>query len=245
MNLKYISDAISSIEPEFISESMEIPAIFAESKTARKPVRRAVAIIAAVCLVLALSVTAYAMNIPGIRELLGFTYEKLPPEAEQYIVQHSEIIEGEHWNCRVTESLTAGDAIMVVLNITCDNDYILFEGDEIPAAEEIAAGIDSFSYAEKQGRIPLYVNADIMCEDNTLSGYAWSVGEKVSDSELNILIRRDKQTADDVSEITCVLHMREIRLESGEKIYDESVQVLIPLTIFDASVTENPTYIPD
>ena len=245
MNLKYVSDAVSGIDSDFVYENMEIPAGFAEKKIIRRTVRRVAAIAAAVCLVLSLSVTAYALNISGIRDLLNLTYEKLSPEADQYIVQHSELIEGEHWKCRVTESLTAGGAVMVALNITCDNDYILFEGGDIPAAEEIAAGIDSFSYAEKHGKIALYATANLTRDDSAMSGYEYTVGEKVSDNELNILVRRDKQTDDAVSEITCILDIREIRIKNGEKIYDESTQRLIPLTLFDVPATENPTYIPD
>ena len=238
MNLKHISDAITGIDPEFVSESMKQPA----AGTARKPGRKLIVAAAAACLVLGLSVTAYAQNISGIRDLLGHTYQELSAEADPYIVPHSQIIEGDYWTCRVTESLTAGNTIMVSLNITCDEDYILNGGMDIPSSEEIAQGVGSFDYAEQQGKTPLYIGAVIHDGDVDLSGYITSRDEIVSDHEMNILLQRDKLTVDPVSEVECILDVREIRLENGTKVYDETDRIPITIELSEAPVLDSEVY---
>ncbi len=244
MNLKHISDAVSGIDTRFISESMEQPVISAKNSTARKPFRVMATVAAAVCLVLALSITAYALNISGIRDLLGHTYAELSPEADQYIVPHSQVIEGEYWTCRVTESLTAGGTVMVSLNITCDDDYILNGCMDIPSNEEIAQGIGSFAYAEEQGKTPLFVGAHLTSDDGAFSGYATSLDEYVSDNEMNILIQRDKLTVDPFSEAICSLDVREIRLENGVKVYDETTTTSFTIELSEAPVLESVSYLP-
>lgn len=240
MNSKNINDVLSGIDQAIIAESIEQSA--ARSIPARKPIRRTAVAVAAACLVLALSMTAYALNISGIRDLLEHTYYELPAEADQYIVPHSQIIEGDYWTCRVTESLTAGNTIMVSLNITCDEDYILNGGMDIPSSDEIAQGVGSFAYAEQQGKTPLYVGAVIHDGDADLSGYITSRDEIVSDREMNILIQRDKLTANPVSEIECVLDVREVRLESGARVYDETEHLTFTIELSEAPVLESVVY---
>ncbi|MBE6758957.1 MAG: hypothetical protein E7554_02565 [Ruminococcaceae bacterium] len=240
MNHNRINQALEGIDPEFIAESMAQPA--ADKKTARKPMRKLVVAAAAACLVLGLSVTAYALNISGIRDLLGRTTYELPSEADQYIVPHSQVIEGEYWTCRVTESLTAGNTIIVALNITCDEDYILNGCMDIPSAEEIAQGVGSFAYAEQQGRIPLFIGANINIGDVDLSGYASSLEEIVSDREMNILIQRDKLTIDPIHEIECLLDVRKIRLEDGAKVSDETDTTAFTILLSEAPVLGSAVY---
>ena len=241
MNLKHISDAITAIDTELISESLERPA--ADKGVSRRPLRKWAAIAAAVCLVSALSVTAYALNISGIRDLLGHTHNELTADADQYIVPHGQIIEGDYWTCRVTESLTAGGTVMVALNITCDEDYILNGGMDIPSNEEIAQGVGSFAYAEQQSKTPLYIGAVIHGGDVDLSGFITSRDETVSDHEMNILLQRDKLTADPLQEIECILDVREIRLENGAKVYDETDRTSFTIELSEAPVIESEMYL--
>ncbi len=240
MNHNRINQALSGIDHAFIAESMAQPA--AEKKTARKPMRRLVVAAAAACLVLGLSVTAYALNISGIRDLLGRTTYELPSEADQYIVPHSQVIEGEYWTCRVTESLTAGNTIIVALNITCDENYILNGCMDIPSAEEIAQGVGAFACAEQQGRTPLFIGANINSGDVDLSGYASSLEEIVSDREMNILIQRDKLTIDPIHEIECLLDVRKIRLEDGAKVSDETDTTAFTILLSEAPVLGSAVY---
>lgn len=240
MNLKHINDAINGIDPEFVAESMNQPTV--NIGATRKPVRKLIIAAAAACLALGLSVTAYALNISGIRDLMNRTYYELPSEADQYIVPHGQVIEGDYWTCRVTESLTAGGTITISLNITCDEDYILNGCMDTPSPEETAQGVGSFAYAEQQGKTPLYIGAVIHDGDADLSGYITSLDEIVSDREMNILMQRDKLTADPVSEVECILDVREIRLENGVKVYDETDRPTFNIELSEAPVLESVVY---
>ena len=102
MNRKLISKALSNIESAYIKESLTVPeeVRFApertskmgkyENRNGRNHSRRLLALVLAACLIFALAVTAYAVNLFGIRELFRTYYIELPEAAEPYIQQETQ-----------------------------------------------------------------------------------------------------------------------------------------------------------
>ncbi len=118
MNRKLISKAISDIDDSFIAESMSPPVVRAdhapertsnmskyENKRRGVNSRRLISLILAACLVFTLAITAYALNLFGIREMFRTENRELPVEADPYIQQHTETAKAEEWSANVTESL--------------------------------------------------------------------------------------------------------------------------------------------
>ena len=125
MNRKLISKAISDIDDSFIAESMSSPVVKTdhapertsnmgkyENKRNGVNSRRLISLILAACLIFTLAITAYALNLFGIREMFRSKNQNLPIEIDPYIQQHSGTVAAREWGATVTESFCDPTRVM-------------------------------------------------------------------------------------------------------------------------------------
>ena len=262
MNRKLISKAISDIDETFIMEAMFPPAAAAKApertvmKHSKKHTRQTLRLILAACLVFALALTAYAFNFLGIQEMLAKTGRKLPEEAQTHIQHHVEAAGAEDWGARVTESLADDSKIMVTVQISGGDRYIIAPTDADPDTLAINIGIEGDltlgAYAASQGKELLFVGASLK-ELGTSSGHGSQHFEHSSDSEMTILVQADAWNAKD-SVVCCVYAVNEAwekttldipvqlnKAPSGSAAYvPADANAIAGLTVGNATVTETP-----
>lgn len=252
MNRKLISEAISNIDDAYIAETLSLPVANAdrapertikmskyEAKRNEVGSRRVFSLILAACLVFAFTITAYAFNFLGIREMLQRKGQELPEAADPYIQQHTEAAVEEDWSARITESLCDDTKIMVTVTVSGGDKYILAPTDADPDTLAINIGIEGNQtlgeYAREQGKQLLFVGASLK-ENGALGGHGSQHFENVTDSEMTILITADKTAALTENEIICHVYAVD---EAWEK------QTLdIPFTLEEAPSDGNTTYVP-
>ena len=87
--------------------------------------RRLISLILAACLIFTLAITAYALNLFGIREMFHTKNQDLPVEIDPYIQQHSETVAAREWGATVTESFCDPTRVMVTVSVTGGDKYII------------------------------------------------------------------------------------------------------------------------
>ena len=253
MNRKLISKAISSIDDALIAEAMSPPAANAnrapertakmsnyENKRNRVHTGRLVRLILAACLIFALAITAYAGNFLGIREMLQRNGEELPPAAEPYIQEHTEVAQTEDWSAVVTESLCDESKIMVTVTVLGGDKYIIAPTDADPDTLAVNIGIAGDltlgEYAKQQGKELLFVGATLRDKDNAaLGGHGSQHFEHLSDNEMTILVTADAWAPEE--DVVCHVYAVD---ETWTK------QTLeLPLVLDKAPSGDAATYIPD
>ena len=180
MNRKLISKAISDIDDSLIAESLSAPVTKAghtpertktmgkyENQRKRAGRRSVIGLAAAACLVFSLTVTAYAMNMFGIREMFRTQFRELPQTADPYIQHHTEATAAqEEWSARVTESLCDTGKILTTVSVSCNEKYILVSHDWTADDYVSVIGLEGTQtlreYAQEQGRTLLFVSASLM-----------------------------------------------------------------------------------
>ena len=156
MNRKLISKAISDIDDSFVAEAMSQPVVRAghtpertsnmdkcENKRSSVNSRRLTSLILAACLIFTLAMTAFALNLFGIREMFRTKYRELPEAADPYIQHHTEAAETEEWSARVTESLCDHTRVMVTVLVTGGDKYIIVPTDANPECRADIIGIEA------------------------------------------------------------------------------------------------------
>lgn len=226
MNRELISKAISNIDSSFIAEAMTCP----EPATQKTPERtskmgkyentskgvrsgRLFALILAACLVFALAITAFAADWFGIRDMFRTPNRELPEGADSYIQQHTEAAEGEDWSCRITESLCDTSTVMVTVDVSGGDRYILAPMDASPTDSVCIIGLTGEQtleeYAASQGKKLLFVGA--ILEGNEQLGL--TVGslqfENRSDREMTILIENSKTVSFTEADAVCYVYASE------------------------------------
>ena len=244
MNRKLISKAIGNIDNSFIAEAMSplaanvtAPERTNSMKHTRYNTRRLFRLILAACLIFALAVTAYAFDFLGLREMLSNTGKELPPAAEPYIQQHTETAVTEDWSARVIESFCDDSKIMVTVQVSGGDKYIIAPTDADPDTLAINIGIEGEltlgEYAAQQGKELLFVGATL--KDAASSGHGSQHFEHISDNEMAILVQADgwKTQAD------AVCHVYAVDANWEKKTLE------IPLQLSKAPSIDSSMYIPD
>ena len=275
MNRKLISKALSNIDSAYIEESLTVPeeVRFSPERTSKMSKyenrnggnhsRRLLALILAACLIFALAVTAYAVNLFGIRDLFRTYYRELPETADPYIQQETATAEAEEgWSCVITESLSDSSTVMATVTIRGGNKYIVAPTDADPNGSARVIGIAGeqtlSEYAASQGKKLLLVGARILKVGDEEIGGGSQRMENISESEMVILTQCTKTVSVSNLEAVCLVYAREEgskdvqRIElpfvlseapatSEEMVYHPLNFNAIPgLTFGDMTVTETP-----
>lgn len=225
---------LSYIDPKYIQEG-EFDTASAAAKSAYSH-KKLLVLIPAACLLLALTVTAYATNLFGIRELFNNDNRGLPEAAEPYIQQESAAAEGEGWTCEITESLSDSATVMATVKIDGGDEYIIVPTDAIPEEDTLSniglSGDETLQeYADAQGKKLLLVGARITKVGDEEIGNASQLMQNISDSEMVILTKASKASASENAEAVCLVYA----LEAGS---DEAQRVELPFTLNEAPAAE-------
>ena len=273
MNRKLISKAISDIDDAFIAEAQYVPAADAghspertskmgkyENKRNRSGIRRLIALASAACLVLSLAVTAYALNLFGIREMFRTENRELPEAADPYIHQHTETAAAEDWSARITESLCDTGKILTTVTVSGGDKYIIVPTDAMADDTVGIIGVEGdqtlSEYAAAQGKELLFVGATLRPNEHFEIFTEAQSFANVSPTEMNILV--ESNMSGDVSDGDAVckiyaMDMAENRLNlelpftlepvptEGERVYIPVDPDAVPgLSVGEATVKETP-----
>ena len=247
MNRELISKALSNIDSAYIEESLTVPEEVRytpertskmgkyENRSGGNHSRRWLAIMLAACLIFALAVTAYAVNLFGIRELFRTYYRELPEAAEPYIQQETAAAEAEEdWSCVITESLSDSSTVMATVTIRGGDKYIVAPTDADPDGSVGVIGISGeqtlSEYAASQGKKLLLVGASILKVGDEEIGGGSQRMENISESEMVILTQASKTLSASNLEALCLVYAR----EEGS---DEVQRVELPLVLSEAPAT--------
>ena len=223
MNRKLISKAISDIDDSFIAESLSAPVTKAghtpertktmgkyENQRKRAGRRSVIGLAAAACLVFSLTVTAYAMNMFGIREMFRTQFRELPQTADPHIQHHTEATAAqEEWSARVTESLCDTGKILTTVSVSCNEKYILVSHDWTADDYVSVIGLEGTQtlreYAQEQGRTLLFVSASLMQNEHLGVFTETQNGINVSTTEINILVESGR-TGEEAGDAICKVY---------------------------------------
>ena len=254
MRRMLISKAISDIEDSFVAETMYQPVArtghtlertsnMAKNVNKRNSVnsRRLIALILAACLIFTLAITAFALNLFGIREMFRTQYRELPQQAESYIQHHTDAVETEEWSARVTESLCDPTRVMVTVTVTGGDKYIVVPTDATPEHRAQIIGVDGDmtigEYAQAQGKELLCVSAS-MRQNEELGIFTESISfESITDSEMAILVDATRMNGEMVRNAVCSV------TAVNEK--GELERVEVPVTLEEMSVSAAGTFAPE
>jgi len=272
MNRKLISKAISDIDDSFIAESMSPPAAkndLAPERTSSMGKyekkkngvgsRRLVAVLLAACLIFTLAITAYALNLFGIREMFRAQNRELPETATPYIQQHTETAAAEDWSARITESLCDTGKILTTVTVSGGDQYMVVPTDAMAEDSVRFIGMEGSQtlaeYAAAQGKELLFVGASLMQNEHLGIFTETQTFVNLSDTEMNILVESGR-SGDAGGEAVCRVYARDeagnrLELEVPfvlEPVSDENERVFIPenpgeipgLTVGEATVKETP-----
>ena len=261
MKSQRLMKALSFIDSKYIQEGEY--AALSNARQSKGTYRRLTALILAASLVFALALTAYAVNIFGIRELFRTEYRELPEAAEPYIQQETAAAKAEEgWSCVITESLCDNSTVMATVTIRGGDKYIVAPTDADPDQSVGIIGIAGeqtlSEYAAAQGKKLLLVGASIQKVGGEEIGGGSQRMENVSESEMVILTKCSKTVSAPNLEAVCRVYAREEgsnevqRVElpfvlseapaaSEKVIYHPLKPDAIPgLTVRDMTVTETP-----
>lgn len=257
MNRKLISRSLSNISDAYIAESMTCP----NKKTRCSPERtsemgkyentrrggysrRLLGLILAACLVFSLAITAYAANIGGIRELFRTQTRELPEAADPYIQHHTETAAAEEWSARITESLCDSSRIMVTVNISVSDKYILVPTEVMDVTSEGSVGVIGIAgeqtlkeYAESKGKELLFVSASMMRNENLGIFTETYRPSSVSETEATILVDAVRTIGDTAGDAVCLVYAMD---EAGN-----SMELELPFTLVETpAVDGEAVYVP-
>ena len=261
MKSQRLMKALSFIDPKYIQEGEY--AAFSNARQSKGTYRRLTALILAASLVFALALTAYAVNIFGIRELFRTEYRELPEAAEPYIQQETAAAKAEEgWSCVITESLCDNSTVMATVTIRGGDKYIVAPTDADPDQSVGIIGIAGeqtlSEYAAAQGKKLLLVGASILKVGDEEIGGGSQRMENISESEMVILTRCSKTVSTSNLEAVCLVYAREEgsndvqRVElpfvlseapaasEGEAYHPLNPNAIPGLIVRDMTVTETP-----
>lgn len=120
MTIQEFNKAMNGIDDRFLSvwEERQKEIVFLPEGNGKYGTRhgrkRLWVLILAACLVIAMALTAYAVNFMGIREAMTGTLEQVSPGEAAYITPETAAAESDAgWSCALTESLYTGEKIML------------------------------------------------------------------------------------------------------------------------------------
>lgn len=254
MNRELISEALNHIDETYILETMryqnQVPNCPPERATEmskeqnRKRYgnsKRVYALVVAACMVFSLAITAYAVNLWGIREMSKTPFWQLPESADGYIQQHTETARGEDWECNITESLNDGTKIMVTVAVSGGDRYVLAPTDAMPNDSVGTIGLSEdqslAEYAKSQGKELLFVGATLRNDEVLNIFHEAQRHENISDCEMVILIEADRMEAGSSQTAVCTVYALDA---NGEK-----MQLELPFTLKEDMGKEAATFVPD
>ncbi len=181
MTISEFNKAMNGIDDRFLSaweERQEKFVPLPEGKgnyEARPGHRRLRALILAACLVIAMALTAYAVNFMGIREAMTGTLEQVSPGEAAYITPETAVAESDAgWSCALTESLYTGEKIMLSVTIRAGEEYILipaYINGSYPVGEIGLSGDETLQeYADRLGKTLLKAEASMDFTDWDVNG---------------------------------------------------------------------------
>ena len=181
MTIQEFNKAMNGIDDRFLSAWEERQKKFGplpEGKgndKARPGHRRLWALILAACLVIAMALTAYAVNFMGIREAMTGTLEQISPGEAAYITPETAAAESDAgWSCALTESLYTGEKIMLSVTIRAGEEYILipaYINGSYPVGEIGLSGDETLQeYADRLGETLLKAEASMDFTDWDVNG---------------------------------------------------------------------------
>ncbi len=181
MTIQEFNKAMNGIDDRFLSAWEErqekfVPLPEGKGKYEARPGhRRLWALILAACLVIAMALTAYAVNFMGIREAMTGTLEQVSPGEAAYITPETAVAESDAgWSCALTESLYTGEKIMLSVTIRAGEEYILipaYINGSYPVGEIGLSGDETLQeYADRLGKTLLKAEASMDFTDWDVNG---------------------------------------------------------------------------
>lgn len=252
MNRKLISKAISDIEDAFIAEAQSAPVANAghapertkkmgkfENKRKGVTPRRLISLASAACLVLSLAISAYALNLFGIREMFRTQNRELPEAADPYIQQHTEAAAAEDWSARVTESLCDTGKILTTVTVSGGDKYIIVPTD---ASAEDTVGIIGMEgsqtlgeYAKEQGKTLLFVGATLVHNERLGIFMETQTFVNLSATEMTVLVESNR-SGEEAGEAICSIY----GLDEG----DNRRNLEVPFTLEAAPAEKERVFVP-
>ena len=219
MNRRMMEKALSQIDDRFVQESLE--KITAENKGKSKAGkyeapgsgglgRKFLILVLAACLVFALAEVDYAAKVLGIREMFRTELRELPEEVVEDIQVHTETAAAEDWSARVTESYCDGSKILMTVEVSGGDRYVLAPTYVEPQSSIGEIGLSGEQtledYAREQGKELLFVGASLMHNED-LGIFTESQNHRsTSPTEMVILVESDRSNADPVESAVCWVH---------------------------------------
>ena len=181
MTISEFNKAMNGIDDRFLSAWEERQKKFVPlpqgkgNDEARPGHRRLWALILAACLVIAMALTAYAVNFMGIREAMTGTLEQVSPGEAVYITPETAVAESDAgWSCALTESLYTGEKIMLSITVRAGEEYLLIPEDATASDSVGVIGLSGSKtlqeYANELGKTLLHVNAHMEFADWDTNG---------------------------------------------------------------------------
>ena len=254
MNRKLISKAISDIDDSFIAESMFPPVMKTDHASERTSnmgkytnkgsgvnSRRLIGLILAACLIFTLAITAYALNLFGIREMFRSQSRDLPKTAEPYIQPHTEAVVAEDWSARVTESLCDSGRILVTVTVSGGDKYVVAPTDASASDPVSLVGIVGEQtlgeYAASQGKQLLFVGASLLGNEHLGVFTQTEKCVNASDGEINILVDAARSGGETAGDAICYLH--------GRLDTDEVLRLNVPFKLMQTPAFSAGSFVPD
>lgn len=181
MTIQEFNKAMNGIDDRFLSaweerqkEIVSLPEGNGKYGT-RHGRKRLWVLILAACLVIAMALTAYAVNFMGIREAMTGTLEQVSPGEAAYITPETAAAESDAgWSCALTESLYTGEKIMLSVTIRAGEEYILipaYINGSYPVGEVGLSGDETLQeYADRLGKTLLKAEASMDFTDWDVNG---------------------------------------------------------------------------
>lgn len=181
MTIQEFNKAMNGIDDRFLSaweerqkEIVSLPEGNGKYGT-RHGRKRLWVLILAACLVIAMALTAYAVNFMGIREAMTGTLEQVSPGEAAYITPETAAAESDAgWSCALTESLYTGEKIMLSVTIRAGEEYILipaYINGSYPVGEIGLSGDETLQeYADRLGKTLLKAEASMDFTDWDVNG---------------------------------------------------------------------------
>lgn len=201
MTIQEFNKAMNGIDDRFLSaweERQEKFVPLPEGKgndKARPGHRRLWALILAACLVIAMALTAYAVNFMGIREAMTGTLEQVSPGEAAYITPETAVAESDAgWSCALTESLYTGEKIMLSITVRAGEEYLLIPEDATASDSVGVIGLSGDKtlqeYANELGKTLLHVNARMEFADWDTNGQGLFTKNRSTD-EITIILESE------------------------------------------------------
>lgn len=260
MKGRKLMNGLSMISPQYITEA-EFETISNEKqRKAHQHSKKLTTLLLAACLIFTLALTAYAVNLFGIRELFKTPYRELPEEATPYIQEETITAEAEGWTCEITETLSDNATVMATVVIHGGDKYVIAPTYDSPDDSVFEIGISEDKtlgeYAAEKGKTLLFVGASIT-KVGDIEGINGSQRmENIADNEMVILTQTEQTVDTSNPNAVCLVYAREDgkndveRIElpftlntaptvSGEMIFHPLKPDAIPgLTVGDLHITE-------